>query len=46
MFLDVAVDLGEQTDVRHAAGKVAIGNGILGVHLREQEVPANLRETD
>lgn len=43
MFLDVAVNLGEQTNICHAAGKVAIRNGILRVHLREEEVSANLR---
>lgn len=42
MLLDIAVDLTQQTPVSHAAGKIAIGDGALGIHLGEKIVPTDL----
>lgn len=42
MLLDIAVDLAQQTPVSHAAGKIAIGDGALGIHLGEKIVATDL----
>ncbi len=42
MLLDIAVDLTQQMPVSHAAGKIAIGDGALGIHLGEKIVPTDL----
>lgn len=43
VVLDVGVHLGQNSGISHRAGKVTEGDGVLGVHLSEQVVTANLR---
>lgn len=42
MLLDIAVNLAQQTPVSHAVGKIAIGDGALGIHLGEKIVATDL----
>lgn len=42
MLLDIAVDLAQQTPISHTAGKIAIGDGTLGIHLGEKVVTTDL----
>lgn len=45
MLLDIAVNLVQQTCISHAAGKIAIGDSTLGIHLGEKVVTTDLQES-